>query len=109
MRERGLTVRRAFLRPAPRGAPAVASAWKARAALPTVQPSNHGRRNAAQSTHRKESVRSKSLATRIASFALAALMTVGMLGGIDDFAKVETRLGAANALIAQAAQIVGRA
>jgi len=52
---------------------------------------------------------SKSLATRIASFALAALMTVGMLGGIDDFAKVETRLGAANALIAQAAQIVGRA
>ena len=47
--------------------------------------------------------------TQIASFALAALMTVGMLGSIDDFAKVETRLGAANALIAQAAQSAHRA
>lgn len=44
----------------------------------------------------------KSLTTQIASFALAALMTVGMLGGIQDFAKVESRLGAANALVAQA-------
>ena len=52
---------------------------------------------------------SKSPVTRIASFALAALMTVGMLGGINDFAKVETRLGAANALTAQVAQIVDRA
>ena len=46
----------------------------------------------------------KSLTTRIASFALAALMTLGMLGGVNDFAKVETRLGAANALVAQATQ-----
>ena len=52
---------------------------------------------------------SKSLTTRIPSFALAALMTVGMLGGIDDFAKVETRLGATDALIAQAVQSAHRA
>ena len=52
---------------------------------------------------------SKSLTPRIASFALAALMTIGMLGSIDDFAKVETRLGAQGALIAQTAQPVGRA
>ena len=44
------------------------------------------------------------LTARIASIALAALMTVGMLGSIDGFAKVENRLGASNALIAQAAQ-----
>ena len=52
---------------------------------------------------------SKSLTTRIASFALAALMTVGMLGSINDFATVETRLGASYALIAQAAQSAHRA
>jgi hypothetical protein len=46
----------------------------------------------------------KSLTTRIASFALAALMTLGMLGSINDFARVENRLGATNALMAQAAQ-----
>ena len=46
----------------------------------------------------------KTLSTQIASFALAALMTLGMLGTIDSFAKVETRLGAASALMAQAAQ-----
>ena len=51
----------------------------------------------------------KSLTTQIASFALAALMTVGMMGSIQDFAKVETRLGAANALVAQAAQAVRQA
>ena len=51
----------------------------------------------------------KSLTAQIASFALAALMTLGMLGSINDFAKVETRLGAANALIAQAAQAVRHA
>ena len=44
------------------------------------------------------------LTARIASIALAALMTLGMLGSINDFAKVEARLGAANALVAQAAQ-----
>ena len=47
---------------------------------------------------------SRSFATQIASFALAALMTVGMLASVNGFAKVETRLGAANALVAQAAQ-----
>ena len=52
---------------------------------------------------------SRNLTTQLASFALAALMTVGMLGSIDGFAKVETRLGASNALTAQAAQIVDRA
>jgi hypothetical protein len=45
------------------------------------------------------------LTPRIASFALAALMTLGMLGSIDGFTKVETRLGAANALMAQATQM----
>ena len=52
---------------------------------------------------------SKSFTTRIASFALAALMTIGMLGSINDFAKVETRLGAANALVAQAAHAAHQA
>ena len=51
----------------------------------------------------------KSLTTRIASFALATLMTLGMLGGVNDFAKVETRLGAANALVAQVEQAVHQA
>ncbi len=46
----------------------------------------------------------KPLTTRIASFALAALMTLGMLGSIEGFAKVENQLGATNALMAQAAQ-----
>jgi len=49
------------------------------------------------------------LTARIASVALAALMTVGMLGGINGFAKVEAKLGAANALVAQAAQPAARA
>jgi hypothetical protein len=49
------------------------------------------------------------LTTRIASFALAALMTLGMLGSIDGFAQVETRLGAANALTAQASQPAAKA
>ena len=44
------------------------------------------------------------LTTRIASIALAALMTIGMLGSINGFARVETRLGTDNALVAQAAQ-----
>lgn len=48
------------------------------------------------------------ITTQIASFALAALMTLGMLGSIDGFAQVETRLGAANALVAQAAAPVVR-
>jgi hypothetical protein len=51
----------------------------------------------------------KTLNTQIASFALAALMTLGMLGSINDFAKVETRLGAANALMAQSAQAARQA
>ena len=51
---------------------------------------------------------SKSLTTQIASFTLAALMTLGMLGSIAGFSCVETRLGAANALLAQAAQPAGR-
>ena len=42
------------------------------------------------------------LTARIASIALAALMTAGMLGGVAGFAQAETRLGAANALVAQA-------
>ena len=50
-----------------------------------------------------------SLSTRIASFALAALMTLGMLGSIDGFAKVEAQVGAANALVAQAAHASHRA
>jgi len=45
---------------------------------------------------------SRHLTARLASFVLAALMTVGMLGSIHDFAKAEARLGMANALIAQA-------
>jgi hypothetical protein len=51
----------------------------------------------------------KTLTPQIASFALAALMTLGMLGSIDGFAKVETRLGAANVLIAQATQAAAHA
>ncbi|HYP31367.1 MAG TPA: hypothetical protein VES00_05830 [Burkholderiaceae bacterium] len=49
------------------------------------------------------------LTARIASVALAALMTLGMLGGINGFAKVEARLGAANVLVAQAGQPAARA
>jgi len=52
---------------------------------------------------------SQPLAARLASLALAALMTVGMLGSIQDFAKVETRLGTANALVAQAAHATRQA
>ncbi len=51
----------------------------------------------------------QTLTTRIASFALAALMTLGMLGSISGFAQVETRLGAENALVAQATQAAARA
>jgi len=51
----------------------------------------------------------KSLTTRIASFALAALMTLGMLGSVNDIAKVEYQLGATNVLMAQAAQPADRA
>jgi len=46
------------------------------------------------------------LTARAAAFALAALMTVGMLGSIDGFARVETQLNAAGALMAQATQAV---
>jgi hypothetical protein len=49
------------------------------------------------------------LTARIASITLAALMTVGMLGSIQGFAKVEARIGAANALVAQAARPAARA
>ena len=45
----------------------------------------------------------KTFTAQIASFALATLMTLGMLGGIQDFAKAETRLGAASVQVAQAA------
>ena len=51
----------------------------------------------------------KTPTAQIASFALAVLMTLGMLGSIDGFAKAETRLGAASALVAQAAQPANRA
>jgi hypothetical protein len=52
----------------------------------------------------------KHLTARIASFALAALMTAGMLGSISGFAKAESNLGAANAaLMAQAGQPAARA
>ena len=47
-----------------------------------------------------------SLSTRIASFALAALMTLGMLGSIDGFANAETSLGAADTLVSLATQLV---
>jgi len=47
--------------------------------------------------------------TQIASFALAALMTLGMLGSIDGFAKIEAQVGAANVLVAQAAHATHRA
>ena len=52
---------------------------------------------------------SKHLTARFASFALAVLMTMGMLGSIQDLANVETRLGAANALVAQAAHAARQA
>jgi hypothetical protein len=48
----------------------------------------------------KETLMTSPLTPRIAAFALAALMTLGMLGSIDGFAKVETRRGAANPLVA---------
>ena len=51
----------------------------------------------------------KPLTTRIASFALAVLMTLGTLGSIAGFAQAETSLGAANALVAQATQTANRA
>jgi hypothetical protein len=48
------------------------------------------------------------IAPQIASFALAVLMTLGMLASIQGFAKVEARLGAANVLVAQAAHAAHR-
>lgn len=51
----------------------------------------------------------KTLTTQIASIALAALMTLGMLGSIDGFANAETSLRAANTLVALATQLVQRA
>jgi len=50
-----------------------------------------------------------SRSTRIASFAFAVLMTLGMLGSIDGFARIESAIGAANALLAQAAVAGARA
>ena len=52
---------------------------------------------------------SKSITTQVASFFLAALMTVGSLASVQDCAKVESRMGAANALVAQAAHAVRQA
>jgi hypothetical protein len=49
------------------------------------------------------------LTARIASVALALLMTAGMMGSIQGFAKAEARMGAANALVAQAGQPATRA
>ena len=51
----------------------------------------------------------KNLNARIASFALAALMTLGMLGSVNDIAKAEYQLGATSALMAQAGQQAVRA
>ena len=51
----------------------------------------------------------KSLTTRIASFALATLMTLGMLGSVNGLAKAESELSATNALMAQATQTADRA
>ena len=45
---------------------------------------------------------SRNVVQQIACLALAALTTLGMLGTINDFAKVENRLAAANALVAHA-------
>jgi hypothetical protein len=42
-------------------------------------------------------------AQQAASFALAAVMTLGMLSGVDAFAKIEARIGAANVVVVQAA------
>ena len=41
--------------------------------------------------------------TQFAAFALAVLMTLGMLGTIDSFAKAESRQAAADVLLAQVA------
>ncbi len=51
----------------------------------------------------------KPLTTRIASFALAVLMTLGTLGSIAGFAQAESNPGAANVLVAQATQAARRA
>ena len=37
---------------------------------------------------------SRNITAQVASFFLAALVTVGMLGSINDFAKVESRMAA---------------
>ena len=47
---------------------------------------------------------SRSITTQVASFFLAVLMTAASLASGQDCAKVESRIGAANALVAQAAQ-----
>jgi len=51
----------------------------------------------------------KTPTAQIASFALAALMTLGMLGSVSGFAKAESRIGAANVLVAHAAHSTARA
>ena len=51
----------------------------------------------------------KTFTTQIASFALATLMTLGMLGSMAGFAKAETASVAANVLVAQATQTAHRA
>ena len=51
----------------------------------------------------------KTLTTQIASMALAALMTLGMLGSIDGFAQAETSRAAASTLVALASQLVQQA
>ena len=52
---------------------------------------------------------SKSITTQVASFFLAALMTVASLASIQDCAKIETRIGTANALVAQASHATRQA
>ncbi|HEY9025856.1 MAG TPA: hypothetical protein VIP05_16250 [Burkholderiaceae bacterium] len=52
----------------------------------------------------------RNVTAQIASLVLAALMTVGMLGSIDGFAKSEAGQAAAGAaLVAQAGQPAARA
>jgi hypothetical protein len=47
---------------------------------------------------------SKSITTQVASFFLAVLMTAASLASVQDCAKAESRIGAANALVALVAQ-----
>jgi len=48
------------------------------------------------------------LTTRIASVALALLMTLAMLGGIDGFAQAESAAGTASVMVTQASQPAAR-